>query len=225
MSQRADNQNFFPVSAALVQNLNSDWRALAGEFSVDDKAARTVFGFLLDRYSEKHRFYHNLSHVKALLISASDFKENFSDYDCVGLAIWLHDAIYEPQRNDNEIRRAKLAAESLSGLGLTENKIQKVEKMILATERHQAARLDFDGKLFLDLDLAILGAGEEIYKKYSAAIGREYSFVPQALYFQGRKKILENFLRREFIYFTVEMRGRFEAPARFNIENEIKELS
>lgn len=97
--------------------------------------------------------------------------------------------------------------------------------MILATAKHDAAALDFDGRLFLDLDLSILGAGAGVYKKYSAAIRCEYAHVPDVLYFRGRKRVLENFRRREFIYFTAEMRGRFEAAARVNIENEIKELS
>jgi predicted metal-dependent HD superfamily phosphohydrolase len=225
MSQAGDNQNFFSFSEALIQNLSSDWRALTEEFSIENDAAGAVLGVLLKRYSEKHRFYHNLSHVDALLFLATDFRENFSEYDCVKLAIWFHDAIYEPQRNDNELESARLAAQHLSHFGLPENKIQKVEKMILATARHDASELDFDGRLFLDLDLSILGANAEIYKKYAQAIRREYSFVPQNLYSEGRKKILGNFLRREFIYLTGEMRFRFEAAARVNIENEIKELS
>ncbi|HEX8736173.1 MAG TPA: hypothetical protein VF721_12670, partial [Pyrinomonadaceae bacterium] len=156
---------------------------------------------------------------------AEDFRANIADYDCVKLAIWFHDAIYEPQKNDNEIESARLAVRNLSGFGLPENKIRKVEKMILATEKHEAARLDTDGKLFLDLDLSILGAGEKTYKNYSRDIRLEYSFVPEDLYRKSRKRILENFARREFIYFTGEVRERFEAAARLNIENEIKELS
>lgn len=225
MSQCADNQKFFAFDETLIRNLKSGWRALVGEFSADGEAGAAAFDFLVDRYTEEHRYYHNLCHVNALLFLAEDFKGNFSDYDCVRLAIWFHDAIYEPREKGNEIGSAKLAVESLSRLGLMENKIQKVERMILATERHDAAALDFDGKLFLDLDLSILGAGEEAYKKYSAAIRCEYSHVPEFLYFEARRKVLENFLRREFIYFTGEMRVRFERAARVNIENEIKELS
>jgi predicted metal-dependent HD superfamily phosphohydrolase len=225
MSRQADNQKIFSFSEALTQDLSSDWRALAEEFSVENDADGAVFALLLKRYSEKHRFYHNLSHVRALLVLAEDFREKFSDYDCVRLAIWFHDAIYELRRNDNEIESARLVATQLSRFGLPADKIQKVEKMILATARHEASELDFDGKLFLDLDLSILGASRKIYKKYSQAVRSEYFFVPQTLYSEGRKKILENFLRREFIYLTAEMRLRFEAAARVNIENEIKELS
>ncbi|HEX8370884.1 MAG TPA: hypothetical protein VF604_20230 [Pyrinomonadaceae bacterium] len=225
MSQHNDDYQKISFSDVLVRNLTDGWRALTEEFSLDEKAAEAALDFLLNRYSEKHRYYHNLNHVNALLVLAEDLKENISDYDCLRLAIWFHDAIYEPQKNDNEIESAKLAGVNLSCIGLPKNKIQKVEKMILATQKHETAEFDTDGKLFLDLDLSILGAGGEIYKNYSRAIRLEYSYVPEALYRESRKRILENFMRREFIYFTGALRSRFEAAARLNIENEIKELS
>lgn len=225
MSGHIDQPTNFSFSEASVQNLRGGWRILTGEFSSDEKAAGAAIDFLLNRYSEKHRYYHNLNHVNALLVWAEDLKSNISDYNCVGLAIWYHDAIYDPQKNDNEIESAKLAVRHLSGFGLSKNRIQKVERMILATQKHDAATLDTDGKLFLDLDLSILGAGAGIYKDYSRAVRLEYSFVPEDLYRESRKKILENFLRREFIYFSGALRARLEAAARLNIENEIKELS
>ena len=97
--------------------------------------------------------------------------------------------------------------------------------MILATQKHDALGLNRDGKLFLDLDLGILGEEEEIYKKYSKAIRAEYSFAPESLYREKRRIILQSFLQRKYLYFTGEGRELFEERARFNIANEIKELS
>lgn len=125
----------------------------------------------------------------------------------------------------NEIKSAELAVEKLSALNVPKITVEKVEAMILATRNHKSDGLDEDGKLFLDLDLSILGAEAEVYKHYSAAIRREYSFVPWFLYRHSRRKILESFLEREFLYFTAEMRGKYETAARANVANEIKELS
>jgi predicted metal-dependent HD superfamily phosphohydrolase len=97
--------------------------------------------------------------------------------------------------------------------------------MILATKTHNSAGLNSDGKLFLDLDLSILGADKPGYQAYSRAIRREYSFVPEPLYRNGRQKILQNFLAREFIYLTNVCREKFELQARENIQREIVELS
>jgi predicted metal-dependent HD superfamily phosphohydrolase len=80
-------------------------------------------------------------------------------------------------------------------------------------------------KAFLDLDTSILGAPEEIYREYSRAIRKEYSWVPDALYREGRMKVLNDFLGRELIYQTEEISAKYEAQARHNIAEEIRSLS
>lgn len=225
MVKGADNRMFFSFRPATVKHLKNDWFKLFSAISHDDERLSEIFDYLVKKYSEKHRFYHNLSHVNSLLGAAENFKEKFADYRSIQLAIWFHDAIYEPKRADNETESARLAAASLEKLEMPEKLVGKTRRMILATEKHVAESLDFDGRLFLDLDLGILGADEKIYGEYKRAIRREYSFVPFFLYRSSRRQILENFLRREFLYFTEEMREKCERRARQNIANEIKELS
>lgn len=183
-----------------------------------------AFDLLQNLYSEKHRFYHNLGHIRFLLELFQEFENEIEDKQAIFFSIWFHDAIYEPQKKDNERQSAKLAREELQKFSLAEDKISKTEKIILATEKHSAENMDADGKLFLDFDLAILGAEDGIYNEYRNAIRSEYSFVPELIYKSERKRILQNFLQRDFIYFTETMRGKFEAKARRNIEREILEL-
>lgn len=223
MFKRKDNQKFFPVGESVILELESEFEILIGEFS--NNAAQTKFlkEFLISKYSEKHRFYHNLSHINYLL-KASE-KHNFTDLEAVKFVIWFHDVIYDPKSTKNEIESAEIARVKLTELGLVADKISKIEKIILATQKHDSAGLDDDGELFLDLDLSILGADSETYQKYQKAIQSEYSFVPWFLYKRARRKILENFLQREFIYFTDEIRQTIESIARLNIQQEIKELS
>jgi predicted metal-dependent HD superfamily phosphohydrolase len=196
---------------------------VSGERRINEQFS-FLHSLLCQLYSEKHRAYHNLNHIKSLL----DFFENFSkfikDKPCVFFAIWFHDAIYDPQKKDNEKQSAELAVKFLKTLSLPVEKISKIERMILATEKHSAEELDADGKLFLDFDLGILGAESEIYKEYAKAIREEYSFVSEEDYKIGRGRILQNFLKRETIYFTDVMREKFETKANENIENEILEL-
>ena len=203
----------------------NDFAKLLGKFSQEKSLIEEVCRFAFAGYSEKHRAYHNLGHIGALLFQAENLKENIKDRESVGLAIWFHDVIYQPRSSQNELKSAKSAVEKLSALDVPKFTVEKVEAMILGTRNHKSDAIDGDGKLFLDLDLAILGARAELYKHYSAAIRREYSFVPWFLFRRSRRKILESFLGREFLYFTAEMRGRYETAARANIANEIKELS
>jgi predicted metal-dependent HD superfamily phosphohydrolase len=223
MSKKIANQNAFVISQKTIANLKTEWQNLLAKYCSDEAEIDEIFQILVEKYSEKHRAYHNLSHINYLLKEAK--KIEFEDFEAVFLATWFHDAIYEPKRSDNEIESAKMAVKILSKLSLPDNKIIKIEQIILATQTHSAENLDDDGKIFLDLDLSILGANEEIYQNYSRAIRREYAHVPNFLFRRGRKQILENFLKRETIYFTENLRERFEKPARLNLSNEIKELS
>lgn len=195
---------------------------VASDFSVAD--AEKIFDLLNLKYSENHRAYHNLNHINFLLALFEKFGEFIEDKTSVFFAIWFHDAIYEPRAKDNEKQSAELAVRILSEMSFPNEKISKIEQIILATENHSSENLDFDGKLFLDFDLGILGAESEVYDEYAKAIRREYHFVSEEDYRNGRGRVLQNFLKRDFIYFTDVMREKFEENARQNIEREILEL-
>lgn len=217
------NSEIFTISQTTILSRKIEWQTILQKYNSVELKVDEVFQTLVEKYSEKHRAYHNLSHINYLLKEVKNIQ--FNDFDSIYLATWFHDAIYNPERNDNEIESAKLAVKFLSELNLPSDKIAKVENIIIATQTHSAENLDNDGKVFLDLDLSILGANSDIYRKYSEAIRQEYSHVSEDLYRRGRKRILENFLKREVIYFTENLRQRFEKQARLNLANEIKELS
>lgn len=225
MFEASHNSNFFAVSETTKANLKTDFLKILGNYAKNESLINEIGQLVFVKYTEKHRAYHNLSHINALLFQAEDFREEIVDWKSFSLAVWFHDVIYQPKSSKNEVESAELAVEKLRELNVPRETIEKVEAMILATQKHQAANLDDDGKLFLDLDLAILGKNVETYKHYSAAIRREYSFVPWFSYKRSRRKILENFLSRDYLYFTWQMRERFETAARANISFEIKELS
>jgi predicted metal-dependent HD superfamily phosphohydrolase len=220
-----NKSELFPIRPEYFDYLEKDLKDLFGTVSGDERKISELTDLLISKYSEKHRAYHNLSHVCNLIQNAADSETKIADDEAFRSAIWFHDAIYDPQSKTNEIESAALAVESLTRLDFPQSKIEKIEKMILATRKHDASELDDDGRLFLDLDLGILGANPVVYDKYSKAIRAEYAFVPEALYRAKRREILEAFLQREFIYYTEEWRESRESVARFNIANEIKELS
>ena len=220
-----DHQQFFPFGETTAVDLARDFSALLAGFGGDAKACAATASAIVARYSETHRFYHNLSHVAALLAGVERERGHFSDERGVRLAVWFHDAVYDPRSASNEADSAELAVESLRAVDAAPATIERVAQMILATARHDAAGLDEDGRLFLDLDLGILGAPEEIYERYAAAIRAEYAFVPEDVYRRERARVMRTFLEREFIYFSPVARARWEEAARRNVANEIKKLS
>ncbi len=183
-----------------------------------------MFSSLVERYSESNRHYHNLRHIAELLRLIGSVKDEAQSYDAVCFAAWFHDCVYDTRKNDNEERSAEFAARALNELSVPSDIKNDVQELILATKKHALENFSPHAALFLDADLSILGAPEKIYSQYGEAIRKEYSWVPSFFYRRERKKVLESFITRERIYFTAEMRKRFEEQARHNLRNEIESL-
>src|SRR5262249_56187631 len=184
-----------------------------------------VCNSIVEHYSARDRAYHSLSHIQSLLSLSESLSDRIQNRDALYFAIWFHDVIYDTKRSDNEEKSAEFAEEALASLGVPEQTVAITREMILATKHHRADDLSWDMKAFLDLDTSILGAPENIYKEYSRAIRKEYSWVPGFLYRKGRVKVLNDFLDRESIYQTEEIWAKYETQARHNIAEEISALS
>ena len=176
---------------------------------------------LVRRYGEPHRAYHNLHHVLACLEQAREIRDQFVAPGIAELALWYHDAIYDPHRADNEERSAALATERLSHLpGIA----AAVAPLILAT-KHNHAPTAGDEALVVDIDLSILGAPEPAFVAYDTAIRREYRWVPRPLYRRKRREILQSFLDRRQIFATETFALRLERQARANLTKAVAQLS
>lgn len=110
-------------------------------------------------------------------------------------------------------------------LGVPLERVEAARRPILAIKRHEAEGDVPDLGLFFDADLSMLRAEEVMYLAYSEAIRREYSWVPDAAYREGRLKVHTSFLGRERLYYTEPLAERFEARDRSNLSNEIRELT
>jgi predicted metal-dependent HD superfamily phosphohydrolase len=137
--------NFFVINAEQVQSLKSEWQSLVETYGATTDLVDRLCNRLVEHYSEKGRAYHNLSHIKALLDISITCKTDIQNYQAVFFAIWFHDAIYNTKANDNEEQSAELAVQALTQLGIAEDTILPVQKMILASKLHQGDDLPFDG--------------------------------------------------------------------------------
>ena len=72
---------------------------------------------LAARYAEPARRYHTLAHVDALLRGLASWQRLAREPETIVAAIWFHDAIYDPQRRNDEARSADLARTELADLG------------------------------------------------------------------------------------------------------------
>lgn len=204
--------------------LGTAWRSLLLPFAVTEGTAAATFSDLVNRYGEEGRHYHNLRHLAEVLAVVEGLADKTSDMTAVRLAAWFHDAVYDSRAKDNEEQSADLAETVLGRFGLSRPLIANVRRLVLLTKTHSADRGDRDGHVLLDADLAILGADQGRYDEYAGAIRREYSWVDEAAYREGRGRILEGFLTRPRLYFTDALFASHEAAARRNLRREIATL-
>ncbi|MFH2112659.1 MAG: N-methyl-D-aspartate receptor NMDAR2C subunit [Candidatus Bathyarchaeota archaeon] len=187
-----------------------------------DTVLRDIYSDLVKRYSEPHRHYHNLPHISRCLQELTEARSHAHHPFEVELALWFHDAVYDPRRSDNEEASAGYAMETLGKL--TEKEIlERIRSLILATKHTDPPRSD-DERLIADIDLAILGSPAEEYREYEDGIRREYSWVPEDRFKAGRTEVLARFLERDHVYHTGHFREKYEANARANLSHSLTTL-
>jgi predicted metal-dependent HD superfamily phosphohydrolase len=175
---------------------------------------------LAERYQEKHRKYHTLTHIFEMLalFGGREWPISLDETHAVLWAIWYHDAIYDPQKAGNEEESALLAEREMVALNVDGRTIDNVMRLVRSTAAHEPTQPD--EQVLSDLDLAILGAEHERYKEYVRQVREEYSFVPDEIWAseKGRPHIVRSFLDREEIYFYLTER---EQMARNNLSWEL----
>ncbi|HVL74894.1 MAG TPA: hypothetical protein VM406_02660, partial [Noviherbaspirillum sp.] len=194
--------------------LRERWLDLVTPYTSDSFGVHATWHALYACYSDPRRSYHNLEHVAALLRLADQERAQICEPEVVEFAIWFHDAIYDTHARDNEQKSAAWAREALEAISVDPRYVDAVEACILATQNHAlGAAAIADLPLFLDLDLAILGAEDADYDDYSRRVREEYAWVPQAQYREGRLAVLRRFAERDRLFLTPSMIARFEARA------------
>ncbi|HEV7629214.1 MAG TPA: hypothetical protein VGO89_22200, partial [Streptomyces sp.] len=157
---------------------------------------------LLSRWSEPQRHYHTADHLLAVLNRVDELAAHTlhtpgsaaADIDTVRLAVWFHDAVYRPDRSENEERSAHLAERALPEAGVAPDRTAEVARLVRLTVSHDPAPEDADGELLCDADLAVLAGPPEEYAHYAASVRREYAFVPDDAFRTGRAEVLRQLL-------------------------------
>ncbi|GAA1041145.1 HD domain-containing protein [Streptomyces murinus] len=180
---------------------------------------------LLARWQEPQRHYHTLTHLTAVLDHVDVLETHAADPDVVRLAAWFHDAVYLPDRSENEERSAHLAERALPEAGVEPAKVAEVARLVRLTVTHDPAEDDRDGQVLCDADLAILAAPPSAYAAYAAEVREEYHFVPNDAFRQGRSDVLRQLLALPRLFRTPYGREHWESTARYNLAAELEMLS
>ena len=212
---------------AHATELLAHWRALGQALGRDIPAWRAEGRRLIQGWAHWPRAYHDTTHLWACLRHLQTVQDQLpgalQDPHAAALALWYHDAIYWPWGRHNEERSADWAARFLRSQGLPEPMVLRVHQHILDT-RHAPGPLMGDALWVVDIDLAILGQSDAVFRQFERNVRREYFFVRWPRYVAGRSAVLKGFLHRPRIYGTPWFHDRYEAQARINLHHALTAL-
>ena len=198
------------------------WHDLAQTLSLPAALSDVILAELQAGYGETGRHYHTDRHIVSLLDRAVGL--DFRDGEIAQLAIFFHDLVYDPLRNDNERRSAEVMTQRLSG-HVPADRLDKAAAIIEATAGHQPTG-DADADLVLDLDMGILGQPWPIYETYARGVMAEYlPYTGEAAWRQGRVNLfIDPALARGKIFITDRFKP-FDDRAMENLRRERAWLS
>lgn len=203
--------------------LKETFKELASAYCKDAALIATCWKEIEENYSHRKRHYHTLVHLDKLHKELKEVRSDISDWNTVLFTMFYHDAVYNALHSDNEEKSAELAKQRMKELNIPLEMIDRCNRQILATKKHQFAS-DPDTNYFTDADLSVLGADWAVYSEYAANVRKEYSMYPDLLYKPGRRKVLQHFLNMRRIFKTVHFSEKFESQARLNLTQELKTL-
>lgn len=198
-----------------ITHWRSMWEQLGGMVP-----PQAVYEQFLRAYAEPHRAYHTRQHLTECLNLLDQARHLCTHGEEIAAALWFHDAIYQPRRNDNEARSGEWLTQVATEVGVAPQRIARLSALVMAT-RHQAIPHDHDAQVLVDIDLAILGAPLQRFEEYEGQVRQEYRWVPWFLYRRKRAAILAGFLNRSRIYSTEPFFKQFEDTARDNLQRSL----
>ncbi|MEU9027753.1 hypothetical protein AB0D46_09485 [Streptomyces sp. NPDC048383] len=227
-----------PETTTRDADLRARWQATLTAAGADPTIDPAPYADrLLAAWAEPQRRYHTTTHLADVLARIdvltdadpatppTDAATDPTDPAAVELAAWFHDAVYRPDRSENEERSAALAERALPELGVDAARTAETARLVRLTVTHDPAPGDTNGEVLCDADLGVLAGAPAAYDAYAAAVRAEYDFVPEDAFRAGRAAVLRQLLSLPRLFRTPYGAGHWEAPARANLTRELATLT
>ncbi len=163
--------------------------------------------------------YHSINHTIDVVASAEEIaeKQNLSDeeIEIVQIAAWFHDLGYTKGSESHEEKGAEMAREFLNGKGFPEEKINKVEGCIMATQMPQNPKNKLE-QILCDADLMHL-ADEDYFSKadllHQEIETTKFCKIPENEWLQMNQEFLDN-----HCFFTEYAKNNYESAVKENLK-------
>lgn len=126
------------------------WNGLCGRLGLLKDT--NIYADLIEAHSQTHRAYHTLEHIAACLKHLDQVKDMVDRPDEIELALWFHDAIYQPFSATNEEDSADWAVNLLSERRASSDLMDRVRDDIYANTYF---REQFEDQARINLERAI----------------------------------------------------------------------
>lgn len=184
--------------------------------------AVTVHADLCRLLGAPSRLFHNLDHIRDCVRRFDEVASLLQHPDAVEIALWFHDAIYEPGEASNEHRSANLFLAQSTGAPPVFRR--RVCGLILTT-RHIGGTRGSDRRFIEDIDLAGFAAPWEDFMRSGDLLRAEFAAHPDAQYYPSQVGFLLQLQRRPRFFSTDYFHDRYEARARHNVRRLLEDLA
>lgn len=206
---------------------------------VKQEQADDVYNEIIKAYSNDNRMYHTSEHLLNMINSIQEMLciYNFKDFPekkaILFLATFFHDLYMnfdaDSPRGKSEHESASMATTLMMHMGISKYTIlNSVNHLILLTINHMTDdSMSPDilmQKIFLDADIAILGAEPHKYDTYKDGISYEYAQVDREIFIASRRNFLQQYTEKKAIFYTEYMNQLYLDQVMDNIKCELKEL-
>ncbi len=172
---------------------------------------------LLSLHNDPARRVHTSQHLLDCFAKLKRWHRETQCFHQVAMAIWFHDAIFDPQRHDNEARSARLASDRLLAAKVAPDTAQRIRELIISSRPGEQLQTR-EARLLHDIDRAVLGTSEELYNRYERNLRYENLHIGDFIYRRKRIEQLQALLTKTQLYLTESAQSELHTPAVFNIK-------
>jgi predicted metal-dependent HD superfamily phosphohydrolase len=186
------------------------------------RSAEDVYRDLEGHYSHPNRHYHDLRHIGACLKHFDAINGQLTRPDAVEMALWFHDAVYQPDADDNERRSAELFLGLAEG-GADSSFLEVVRDLVMMTA-HPSKPTSVDEQFTVDIDLASFGLPWEVFIRLGELVRNEFPHLSDRDFESVQLQFFEELAGQPYFFFTDFFRSRYEAAAQSNLRRRITQL-
>lgn len=208
---------------------------------------------LITLWCAPERCQHGISHLLEMLARFDVLAPETPHADCVRIAAWYHGVVfstadqevYTRNGGEDEQASAEFAATELRKLGVPEEAVNRIKKLIIGLKvrgageckpsaepgaRHVHAcetsvleAIDMDQQALRDAHLGTLAVEPQKYRKYGQRLRQEYAHIPLRHFLTSRIQIIQKLLSRKKL-FVSPLASSWEEVARQNLISELARL-